>query len=235
MNRQSVVIKSNKQGLIVMLDDQLSFEGLLNEVREKFTTSKKFFEGAKMAITFSGRTLSEPEQNELIYTITESCGIEILCVLDYDELKEQCFQRAVQERLRAKEMTDGQFFRGNVAKGQLLESETSIVIIGDVLPGAKVVSKGNIVILGSARGELYAGAAGNDEAHFISAFDFQPSKVHIDEIILDNYKKNKTEKRSFFSLFQKKKTENTYEPQIAYAINGKIMIENMTADREDKR
>lgn len=39
---------------------------------------------------------------------------------------------------------------------QVLETETSVVIIGDVNPGAQVISKGNIVILGCCMGNIYA-------------------------------------------------------------------------------
>lgn len=54
----------------------------------------------------------------------------------------------------------GEFYKGTLRSGQVLKCDTSIVIIGDVNPGAKIIAKGNIVILGSLKGNAYAGAAG---------------------------------------------------------------------------
>lgn len=41
----------------------------------------------------------------------------------------------------------GQFYKGNLSRGDLLESDASIVIIGDVERGARVSARGNIVVL----------------------------------------------------------------------------------------
>ena len=64
----------------------------------------------------------------------------------------------------------GQFFKGTLYRGDSLESEASIVIIGDVEHGARVTAKGNIVILGELKGSAFAGASG-DENTVIVALD----------------------------------------------------------------
>ena len=48
--------------------------------------------------------------------------------------------------------------------GQKLESEGSLVIIGDVNSGAEVMASDNIIILGTLRGLAHAGAKGNKQA-----------------------------------------------------------------------
>lgn len=62
------------------------------------------------------------------------------------------------------------FIKGTLRSGQVLESETSIIILGDVNPGATVVSKGNVVVLGALKGTIHAGATGN-EASFVAALN----------------------------------------------------------------
>ena len=59
MNRNSVIIKSNAYGLILILDPDIPFEELLQDVGQKFKDAAKFFKNAKMALTFRG-TLSSP-------------------------------------------------------------------------------------------------------------------------------------------------------------------------------
>ena len=55
MNRKSVIIKSNKYGLTVILDDKMPFQELLLDIADKFQESANFFRNAKMAVTFRGR------------------------------------------------------------------------------------------------------------------------------------------------------------------------------------
>ena len=65
MANQPVIIKSNRYGLIVILDAELEFEKLKQEVAEKFQSSAKFFGNAQMAICFQGRSLSLDEEIRL--------------------------------------------------------------------------------------------------------------------------------------------------------------------------
>ena len=46
--------------------------------------------------------------------------------------------------------------------------QKSLIILGDVGPGAKVISGGNIIVLGALRGHAYAGID-NDDNCFIAA------------------------------------------------------------------
>ena len=48
--------------------------------------------------------------------------------------------------------------------GQKIESEGSLIIIGDVNSGAEVIASDNIIVLGSLRGLAHAGAKGNKQA-----------------------------------------------------------------------
>ena len=56
------------------------------------------------------------------------------------------------------------FHRGSLRSGQKIETEGSLVIIGDVNSGAEVVASDNIIILGALRGLAHAGARGNKQA-----------------------------------------------------------------------
>ena len=51
----SVIIKGNKYGIVVVLDKDISFEQLKDDLIEKFKNASKFFDKASMAISFEGR------------------------------------------------------------------------------------------------------------------------------------------------------------------------------------
>ena len=178
MNIHSVIIKCNKYGLIVILDENLPFEELIKDVEDKFKESAKFFKNAKMAMTIRGRSLTQAEEKQVVETIVDSCGLHILCIIDEDKKEELLFHQAVDKAMEEKDAEDGWFYRGTLRSGQVLESEHSIVIIGDVNPGANVTSKGNIVVLGSLRGIAYAGATG-DRNCFVAALVMKPIQVKI--------------------------------------------------------
>ena len=178
MNTNSVIIKCNKYGMIVILDENLPFEELIKDVEDKFKESAKFFKNAKMAMTIRGRSLTQAEEKQVVETIVDSCGLHILCIIDEDRKEELLFHQAVDKAMEEKDAEDGWFYRGTLRSGQVLESEHSIVIIGDVNPGANVTSKGNIVVLGSLRGIAYAGATG-DRNCFVAALVMKPIQVKI--------------------------------------------------------
>lgn len=176
-----VTIKSSHSGIELRLNAKLPFPNLLKAVEEKFRQSADFFKNAKMAVSFSGRTLSISEEEQLIQVITQTTNLEIICIIDHDERKELIYKRAVAQCLSEREKSDGQFYRRTLKRRQLLESESSIVILGDVEFGAKVVAKGNIIILGTLYGSVHAGAAGDRNA-FIIALSMQPQRLVIGDI-----------------------------------------------------
>ncbi len=172
------MIKSCKHGLIVHLDSIASYEEILEELKMKFTASARFFEGTAMAITFEGRVLTKPQEQEIIELISETAHINIVCIFDPKEETEKLYQSVVDRCLEDLPRKEGQFYRGTLKKRQVLESEKSIIILGDVDFGATVVSKGNIVVLGTIRGSVHAGAAGNKKA-FIVALSMKPQLLRI--------------------------------------------------------
>lgn len=102
--------------------------------------------------------------------------------------------------------------------GQILESEASVVILGDINPGGKVISKGSVVVLGSLRGNVFAGVNG-DEHSFVVALEMKPMQIKIADVIA----------RSSDSAPVNKKNKNL-EPKIAFVEDGNIYIESLSAD-----
>lgn len=182
MKQQTVVIKSNKYGITLFLDRNIPFRELLEAIAGKFRSSSDFFQNARMALAIEGRRLSQEQQLEVIRVIEENTTLEILCVLEQDALKESFMKQVVEDRQLERDSGNGRFYKGTLRSGQVLESETSIIILGDVNPGATIVSKGNVVVLGNLKGTVHAGAAGNEDS-FVAALNMMPSQIRIaDEI-----------------------------------------------------
>lgn len=179
--KDAVLIKSNKYGITIYFDPDMPYEALAMEVKEKFQASAHFFDHARMAVEFEGRTFTKEEEQLMTEIIQDAAKIQILCIIEKNPYTEQIHKRMLDESLEAIHERDGQFYRGTLRGRQILESETSIVIVGDIEEGATVVAKGNIVVTGTIYGTAIAGVSGNYDA-VIAASHMEPLRLRIGEI-----------------------------------------------------
>ena len=179
--KDQVLIKSNKYGITIYFDSDISFEELLEVVKKKFQSASRFFAHAKMAVEYEGRSFTEDEERQLTREIESAANIEILCIIEKNTVTEQVHKKMVDETLAMVPEADGTFYRGTLKRRQLLETERSIIIIGDIEEGATVVSKGNIIVIGAIYGSAQAGASGKVDA-FIAALDMEPAHLKIGDL-----------------------------------------------------
>ena len=214
---QNVIVKSFQNGLNVILDPDVPFETLVIDLENKFKESGKFFQDARLALSLEGRTLTTEEEKKIIDTICNISGLDIVCIVGRDEQFNQMYLKAIQQTSYHLNKNNGQFYRGTLKNGQVLETETSIVILGDVYPGSSVISTKDIVILGGLYGEAYAGGNG-ETGHFVVSLDMSPEKLKIGEL---KYRAEKTPKWAIKPKVQ---------PKIAYIRDKKIVIEPLTKE-----
>lgn len=211
----TVVIKGTKSGIILVLSADTDYEALKKDVAAKFKASSAFLGEAQKAIAFQGKQLTEEQKVEMVQIIEENCGLSIVCIMEENERLEQAFRRTMERQAVEQDYSTGQFFKGNLRSGQVLDVETSIIIIGDVKAGAKVISKGNVIILGSLKGNVYAGSAGNLNA-FVVALDMDPMQIRIADTIA--------------RAPDKPKKKQPKETKIAFWEDGNIYIEPLDKD-----
>ena len=216
-----VTIRSSRYGMDIQLDPDVPFLELTEALNRKFSDSSKFFKGARMAVSFSGRTLSRTEEARILKIISDTTDIEVVCIIEKNEKNELMYKSVVEQTLSNIQKKEGQFYRGTLRRRQILESDSSIVILGDVNPGARVVSKGNVIVLGTLKGNVYVGASGNESA-FVAALSMDPMQIRIGDVIARS-----SDSQPARSL-RKKKPEDT--PKIAFVEDGNIYIEPITKE-----
>lgn len=177
---QAVVLKSFQDGIAVRLDSEMNFEDLVEQVAHRFSMSSPFFRDAAMVISFEGRTLTFEEECRLANVISENSGIDVACIIGKDEENDRVYGKILEEyqRKTALDSTEGQFYRGNLKAGQLLETEASVIILGDVEKGASVISAGSIIVLGRLEGKACCNGS-NEKEHYIAALEMTPQKLKI--------------------------------------------------------
>ena len=245
---KEVIIKSNKFGIKLILDNALPFEDLLHKIEVKFKEMDDFFKDTIMTVSFDNRVLTRDEEKKIVDVITNNSHITISEVVDADKhntkqqtekkrrvdnelfIPQQNSDYNSQDKNLDNTKTVSDFYKGNLRSGQVLKCKSSVTIIGDVNPGAKVISGGNIVILGSLKGNAHAGAQIEDKEVanrecFIFALEMRPIQLQIGDLIAKCPDKDNKGK---LSRKKERQSVNTQRSQIAIVKDGYIYIEPMT-------
>ncbi len=174
MRDELVTFKGNKNGISVIINQFKSYEEIKERIKNKFESAGDFFNGTELHIKFQGRDFAGQEKDEIVSLVKEIIGKD--AKVEFESVK-----TIKEEALNTdKEITD--FHRGTIRSGQILKGEGHLVILGDVNPGAEVIAKGNIIVMGSLRGTVHAGSDGNRDA-IIVALNLQPTQLRIADII----------------------------------------------------
>ena len=171
-----VIIKGKNDRLVIALNPDVDFLDICDILKTKILEAKNFIGNSRMAIEFSGRTLTNDEENTLIGIITNNSNIVISYIFSKKEKQEQEIDLESLNPLIEEGKTH--FFRGTLRSGAKIESDGNVVVLGDVNPSSIIKARGNVIVLGHLNGTVYAGLGGDDRA-FIGAIYFNPIQLTI--------------------------------------------------------
>ena len=194
-----VIIKGKNDRLVIALDPDISFLDICDILKTKILEAKDFIGNSRMAIEFSGRALTNEEENILIGIITDNSNIVISYIFSKREDSDEEIDLDHLNPLIEEGKTH--FYRGTLRSGSKIESDGNVVVLGDVNPSSIIKARGNVVVLGHLNGTVYAGLGGDDRA-FIGAVHFNPIQLtigmktitDIQNEILDSTRVNKKDK-----------------------------------------
>jgi septum site-determining protein MinC len=160
--------------------------------------SATFFRNANVAVELGPRTLVEEELN-VITGILRQQGMTLALLRTSVE---RTFQAALALGLTvtltaadgaamaeasaavSNVNTGGYFvYRGYLRSGNRLRRQEHVLVIGDVNPGAEVISDGDVLVWGRLRGIVHAGASGNVRA-IVAALDMEPTQLRIADVMV---------------------------------------------------
>lgn len=188
MNHENYVIfKGTKDGVTVLFDADAPFEELCRQLEKKVEEAGKFFDNVKTSLAFKGRSFTEEEEETLFHIITEHTSMEITFLkTESSELKQ--ISDLLEKEMAPHNLT--KFHKGSLRNGQKIEFDGSLVIVGDVNPGAEIKASGNIIVLGQLKGMAHAGCKGMADA-FVAAVYMAPVQLRIADIITRFPEENK--------------------------------------------
>lgn len=190
-----IEIKGIRDGLLFVLSDgewAEARQGLLEHVDQQ----GDFLRGARVALDVGTHILKAVDLGGLRNELSER-GLTLWAVLSSSPTTEQTSQTlGLATRIskplpdRALHSLDTSLSGGDPAvlvkrtlrSGFRLEHPGSVVVIGDVNPGAEIVAGGDVIVWGRLRGMVHAGAEGYEEA-IVCALDLAPTQLRIAGLI----------------------------------------------------
>ena len=224
MDVANVTFKGSVNGLTILLKEEDEFKAILKQIEKKVQGAGKFFKGATLHVKYKGKKLTAEEENQIFDLLSTKSGAKIESVSEEHEETTK-FDNRTQGQHKIKmnnfyfkgiDQGPTKFYRGTVRSGQLISYEGNLVVIGDVNPGGEVIATGNIVVMGSLRGMVHAGADGNKEA-VVAAFNLQPMQLRIADVITRSP--------------DEKESKNTFIPELAYVKDDLVYIERYLPQR----
>ena len=200
MKSNFVSINLRKDEILIKLSEDAEQAQIIAELKKKLPELKKLYKDEKTPIRVTGKILKNKEIDEIQELIKSKIDVEI----DFDTPKSLGLSSI--KRTFAKEIavSETKFHRGSLRSGQKLETEGSLVIIGDVNSGAEVMASDNIIVLGALRGLAHAGAKGNKQA-IIAAGLFDAVQVRIANIVKEiNRDEEPLHKQAYLSVIDDK-------------------------------
>jgi septum site-determining protein MinC len=175
----TVIFKGGKNGIIILLDEEATFEQICRALRRKVSEASKFFADTQTSITFKGKELSESQILALLDIMNDETDMSVTFVEDLTGQLQvaAAIQMQVPKPPPAQQIIAAEtyFHKGSLRSGQSLMHTGSVVIMGDVNAGAEVLATGNVMVFGTVRGLVHAGSGGDEKA-FICAISIQPNQ-----------------------------------------------------------
>lgn len=161
--------------------------------------AQSFFQGARVLLETGERALDVTQIEELIAllaqhrmtltavsgeTRTQEAFDQVRATMPAppealaDEIGEPAAPAAVLPSTLGQGETHALLIRRTVRSGQNIKHAGTIVVIGDVNPGAQVIAEGDVIVWGKLRGVVHAGAAGDENA-MVGALILAPTQLRI--------------------------------------------------------
>ena len=200
MRSTIISINLRKDEIVIKLNESAAQEQIVEGLKKKLTELKKLYKDEKTPIRVTGKILKNKEIDEIQELIKSKIDVEI----EFDSPKGLGLSNIKKTFEKEIATSETKFHRGSLRSGQRLETEGSLVILGDVNSGAEVIASDNIVVLGALRGLAHAGAKGNKQA-IIAAGLFDAVQVRIANVVKEiNRDEEPLHKQTYISIVEGK-------------------------------
>lgn len=188
---QTVAIKGVKDGLLISLDDSEEWQGVMADLAARIDQQSSFFAGARITLDVGARPVRKDELGSA-KALLERRGLTLYAVMSESkttidsasalDLRANLVNTTQQDQNNSvtpeEDGTFGVMIRRTLRSGRTVRSQGHVVVFGDVNPGAEIIADGDVIVWGRLRGNVHAGASG-DETALVCALDMIPTQLRI--------------------------------------------------------
>ncbi len=179
-----VTIKGLKYGLQLTFDKGASFDDVQANLLDKLQSGDGFF--IRGTTVFVPKGYFAEEQNEALRRMFHRHGMLFSTELKRPNLappsRDTEKKFAPKAREHAEDVQKMTVINHTVRGGQEVRVNSSVLICGNVNPGAQVIAGGSIDIRGTCRGFVHAGAFG-DKTAWVVADRLMPVQIRIADLV----------------------------------------------------
>lgn len=195
---REVTIKGVRQGILLVLPDELEWDALVSQLQAKLLAAAHLIKGARAQLDFGDRPVDRDQLERVLAVLREPHQMTPVALIGTQEATQSAADALgialtappaapAEPPTRSPDVptTDPNTFTNNalylrqtVRSGQQIRHDGTIVICGDVNPGAEIVATGDIIVFGTLRGVAHAGASGDEDCQII-AINLRPTQIRI--------------------------------------------------------
>lgn len=170
--KQLITIKGTREGLSLFIEESATFNDAIKELNDKIMASKPKRDEpiVSVKVKLGNRYLTEEQENELRRIVSVDNRFQI------ESVESELIR--IEDALKWQEDSEIKVVNRIVRSGQVLEIKGDLLLIGDVNPGGKVVTTGNIYIMGNLFGIAHAGVEGDHDSFIVASF-MKPTQLRI--------------------------------------------------------
>lgn len=194
-SQKPIQIKGIHDGLLVTLSEG-PWEASREILLEKIESEQTFFKGARIALDLGSAELHAADLGQLRDKLSDY-EVTLWAVISTSETTSKTAQMLGMETALRKpqnrkplenpekqgfEGESAVFIRRTLRAGYRIETRNPVIVLGDVNPGAEIISAGSVIVWGKCFGSVFAGIEGNQQA-VICALELRPTQLRISDMI----------------------------------------------------
>jgi septum site-determining protein MinC len=189
--KEPILVRGYRNGLYITVDESVPDEQLAEQLSQRLANLGSFVQGSNVLLEVGARSLDDDALRNLQKMFQRQYGMtihqliarsdqtrsaaEILRIRAVPTLMHREAETPTISHREPNALTIRQTLRSGASERYL---DGSIVILGDVNPGAEVVAAGDVIVLGALRGVVHAGAMG-DETAVVFALNLQATQLRV--------------------------------------------------------
>ena len=180
----SVDLRMTKRGVVLFIEKYDELSQLFADITNKISQLEGFFApGDKLSIMMKNKEKYSKDITDIVSFVEEK-GFKVGEILVGEMNKKTPDKMSVKQKLNVveseitKRLNPTKVIKKTIRSGQAVVHDGDVIVMGNLNSGGEIISAGNVMILGEAKGVIRAGVKGAEDS-IIYAILMNPELIQI--------------------------------------------------------